>query len=353
MAEAFADSTNPDIIHNNVSIIQREAKLVPMVLDKRLAKRPLIATILCLCLLFAGLDDHERRLGAAISAIEILLKDNLGVVEALVLERRARLFLELVHLGLQLGNDPAAVLPHGRVRLLALVDDVREGHAVGGQHGRVAVDEDLGDAEGLGDGDGVLAAGAAKGREAVLGRVVALGLGDGPDGARHGFVCDGEEAEGDFVCGQVLARLLVDLVGEFLQHLSAGVHVEALVLVFAKDFGEELGQETAQVQVGVRDGRRAALSVAGRARVSAGGFGPDDEQAVAEEEARAAAGSDGVDVELGRLDGDAGGGGFKDVLVPAFSVTRYVCAGASLLNSFVVVSVKRVLEKKNEAAKLI
>ena len=108
--------------------------------------------------------------------------------------------------------------------------------------------------------------------------------------------------------------------------------VERLLLRLAEDLGEEVWQQAPEEEVGVGDGQRAALAVARWAGMGARRLGADDEEPVLPEEARAAACGDRVDVELGRLDGDAGGGGFEDVLVTAVSVTGYVCAGASLLH---------------------
>ena len=331
VAEAPGDAAHAHVVDDDVPVVEREAELVAVVPHKGRAKVPVaLAVAVAVAVGAVGLDDHEGRLGAAVAHVEVLLKDHLGVVEALVAQGVARPGAEAVHLAAQAGEHVGVVAPDGRVGLLALVDHVGQGHAVGREHGRVAaVDEDLADAERPGDGDGVLAAGAAEGGQAVPGRVVALGLGDAADGARHGLVGDGQEAVGDLVDGHAAARLAVDLVGQLLQHAAAGVDVEGLVLALAKDLGEEVGQQAAEEQVGVGHGGRAALAVAGRARVGAGRLGADGEQAVAEEEARAAAGGDRVDVELGRLDGDAGRGGLEGVVEAAVAVARHVGAGAA------------------------
>ena len=78
------------------------------------------------------------------------------------------------------------------------------------------MDEDLADAEGVGDGDGVLATGAAESGEAMLRGVVAFGLSDRAYGPGHGLVGDGEETVRDLVEAHAPTRLRVDLVCEFL-----------------------------------------------------------------------------------------------------------------------------------------
>ena len=68
-----------------------------------------------------------------------------------------------------------------------------------------------------------------------------------------------------------------------------------------EDLGEELWQDPAQHQVGVRDRQVAALLVAHGPGVRASAVGADGKEAGAEVEAGAAAGGDGVDVQLRRL----------------------------------------------------
>lgn len=62
----------------------------------------------------------------------------------------------------------------------------------------------------------------------------------------------------------------------------------------------------------------------------AGRFGADDEETVAKEESGTTAGSDSVDVELRRLNGDSGCCGFKDVLIASLTIARNVCTCTTL-----------------------
>lgn len=150
---------------------------------------------------------------------------------------------------------------------------------------------------------------------------MALCLSDGPNGPRHSLIGHSQESVGYLVYTQVLASLLVDLVRQLLEHRPACFRIQALVFILAKYLGEELGQQTAEVEISVRDGGGAAFAVAGGARVCSGGLGADDEEAVAEEEPGAATGRNSVDIELGRLNSDTSRCRLEDMLIPALSIS--------------------------------
>lgn len=69
-----------------------------------------------------------------------------------------------------------------------------------------------------------------------------FGLGDGPNGASHGFIGNSQEAVSYLINNHGLIRFTVDLVCELLQNLAASLDIERFILIFAKDLGEELGQ---------------------------------------------------------------------------------------------------------------
>ncbi len=161
--EAPADAPDPHVVDDDVSVVEREAELIAVLLDKRLSKRPVVAAEKLVGVFPARLDNHECRLRALVPYVEIFFKDDLVVFEALVLQRLSGLVFQPLHLALQLAHDLASLLrPDGRVGLLALVDDVGQRHAVGREHRRVPVDQNLLDAERASDGHGVLAAGGLR-----------------------------------------------------------------------------------------------------------------------------------------------------------------------------------------------
>ena len=83
-----------------------------------------------------------------------------------------------------------------------------EADAVRGEDAGERRDEDGVDAEGVGDGAGVLAAGAAEAGEGVAGDVVAALDGDLLDGVGHVEDGDLQEAGGDLLGGAAAADLL-------------------------------------------------------------------------------------------------------------------------------------------------
>ena len=99
--EGLSNATNSDIINNDIAVWQSETKLLLMLLDKRLAKRPRVSTELVLRLFVRGLQDHERRLGTAVAHVEVVFEVQLAIPEALLLQRSAGLLHKLQHLVLQ------------------------------------------------------------------------------------------------------------------------------------------------------------------------------------------------------------------------------------------------------------
>lgn len=138
------------------------------------------------------------------------------------------------------------------------------------------------------------------------------------DRAAHGLVRDAQEPRSDLLEGQLVVLTLVDLLRELGEQRAGSLNVQRLVLVRPEDLREVLRQETAQEEVRISNGQRATLAVACGAGVSRcrlrvrccrlciSYLWADDKHAVAVEETRAAACSNGVDVELRCLDDDCG-----------------------------------------------
>ena len=84
-------------------------------------------------------------------------------------------------------------------------------------------------------------------------------------------------------------RLGIDLGGECFESSERRVDIETLVLVRAKDLREHVGGQPPRHEVGISDGQRTALPVAGGARVRRRTLRSHDEQTIAEKESRGAA----------------------------------------------------------------
>lgn len=168
-----------------------------------------------------GTDDHEVGVGAVVPQVQVLLVHHGLLRDALHAQALGRPRPQGRELGLEPGERFLVVVVVGRAACAAagaaaaeglgaglarLVDDLGEGHAVGREDARVAVEDDAADAELGGDVAGVLAPRAAEGGEDVLARLEAAGLGEGADGPAHGLVGDVEEAVGDLVRGHGGAR---------------------------------------------------------------------------------------------------------------------------------------------------
>lgn len=83
-------------------------------------------------------------------------------------------------------------------------------------------------------------------------------LRQGADGPAHGLVGHADEAHGHLLHRHRLlaGRAGAHLGGQALQRPQRGLAAQRLVLARPEDAGEELGQQAAQAQVGVGDGRR-------------------------------------------------------------------------------------------------
>ena len=154
------------------------------------------------------------------------------------------------------------------------------------------------DAEGFGEGAGVEASGAAEGDEREVAGIAAALDGDDADGFFHGGVDDADDAGGELFESQTTSLLLE----KFLRDAAGAVEIEREVST--KKTG---GLEATEKKIGVGDGGLGAAAVADGTGIGSGGFGADAENAGGVEAGEgASAGADGVDVEHGNADGEAG-----------------------------------------------
>ena len=86
-----------------------------------------------------------------------------------------------------------------------------------------------------------------------------------------------------------------DLGGERRELVVHDLDVRRLVGLRPEHLGKETRLQLADHQIGIGDGQRAALAIAGRARIGAGRFRPDPEAGAIEGQDRAAARGHGVD----------------------------------------------------------
>ncbi len=247
-----------------------------------------------------------------------------AVGDAVGTELRARPLRQVVA---DRADAPRRVLVQGRLDgLFAHRGGVGEADPVRGQDAGQRRYEDGADAQGVGDGAGVLSSGAAEGGEGVAGDVVAALYGDLLDRVRHVQHGDLQEP-GGHLGGRVSApRGGRHLLGQGVEALTDETRVEWLVAPGPEDGGEVLGADAAEHHVGVGDGERPAPAVAGGARVGPGRVGADPVAPSVEVQDGPSAGRDGVDThhgrahphpchlgaefafELARVVGDVGGG---------------------------------------------
>ena len=143
--------------------------------------------------------------------------------------------------------------------------DRGEPHAVGRQHAGQRMDQHRCHAERVGDEAGMLAAGAAKRIQHIVGDVVAALDRDRLDRVRHVLDRDPDEAVGDLFRRAPVA----ELARERLERLAHGVRVERLVLLGPENVREKFGLQFARHHIGVGDGERAAAPVGEGPRIGA------------------------------------------------------------------------------------
>ena len=132
------------------------------------------------------------------------------------------------------------------------------------------MDENLSDSQSFSDSDCVLAAGTAKCCQSMLRSIMTSCLSQTANGSCHGLIGNFDETIGNFIGRHVLILdFLIDLLSEFLKQLLAGFGVQALILVLAKNLGEEVGQKASEEQVRVGDGEWSIFSVAHRSGMRA------------------------------------------------------------------------------------
>ena len=188
---------------------------------------------------------------------------------------------------------PTGVVDRGIQRGLqgGLVDHahVRQAHAVGREHPREGVDQDLLHAQRLRHPAGQLAGGAAEAGEHVPGHVIAPPDGDALDGVGHVLHGDPEVP---------LGHRLRRAAHAGRQRPELRLHdlrVEGQVAPGTKDPRKEGRLQTTEEHVGVGDGQGSTATVARRPRVGAGRFRANLEPAGCEFQYRAAAGGDRQD----------------------------------------------------------
>ncbi len=157
------------------------------------------------------------------------------------------------------------------------------------------------DPQGVGDLAADLSRRAAERHQGMAARVEAAFGGDAPD--RLGHLLDGD---GDKAFGGGLRRRQAHRLGQGLQRRARGGGVERLVAVGSEGRGEIGRVDAAQHQVGVGHRRRAAATVAGWTRIGAGAARADARAGAVEGQDRAAARSDGLDIEHRRAQPGAG-----------------------------------------------
>ncbi len=183
---------------------------------------------------------------------------------------------------------------------LPQLDPVGQPHSIGRKHPRQRVDHHPFHAERVGDEAGMLAAGAAEAGQGVAGDVVAARDRDSLDRARH--IVDGDPNEPRRGLDRRHPRLGADRLAQRQRRRA----VDRPVAAGSEDPGKMLRPDLAEDDVAVGDRERAAAAVAGRAGHRSGAVRADPEPSPVIMADRAAARSDGVDLEHRRAHPDSG-----------------------------------------------
>ena len=277
----------PDRLDRDLLDHQRAA------LDHEAVARPVLGLERLEHLRRAARRNLERRVGAAVADVDPRRRRDPVGRQVLLAQLVAALRRELLD---RLGEPRhQRLLEPGLDRPLTERAHVGKPHAVGREHARQRVHQDPLQPEGVGDPAGVLAGGAAEAAQHVAGDVVAALNRDLLDRVRHVVDRDREAAVRDLLGSAPGAGRRLDLGRELPELLPRELAIERLIRLRPEHLGEEARMELADHQVGVGHGQRAALAVAGRARVGAGGFRADPETGAVEVEDRAAARGHGVD----------------------------------------------------------
>ena len=141
---------------------------------------------------------------------------------------------------------------------------------------------------------GVLAAGAAKAGQGVLGDVVATLHADVLDRVGHVFNSDTQKARGDLLGRLLLPGRALDGQRQRLELVDHRAHVQRLIAVRTKYRREQFGTKFADHHIAIRDRQRAAASVSGWARVGTGTLRPNAKFAAVKRADRATTGRHGV-----------------------------------------------------------
>ena len=120
----------------------------------------------------------------------------------------------------------------------------------------------------IGDGTGVLAAGAAETGKRITRDIMAARDRDLADCGGHVVDCNFNES-----CGDPLERArAAKRVGDLLQPCARGVGIERLLSVHPEHGREMVGRDLAEEQVAVGNRQRPPISITCRARVGPGRF---------------------------------------------------------------------------------
>ncbi len=180
-----------------------------------------------------------------------------------------------------------------------------EADAVGGEHARQRMQQDLAHAERCGDRAGVLARRTAEAEQRESSGILPAmqrKFADRVGHARHGNAQAGVGERFDLVRR---ACVLARADGQFRQSPSRGVNVERFATAGAEDTRKPLRRNASERHVAVGDRGGSVTPIAGGSGIGARGLGPDLQAAVVEPQDRAAAGCDRVDIHERRLQAHA------------------------------------------------
>ena len=182
-------------------------------------------------------------------------------------------------------------------RLGAQVGHIGQPDAQRGEHPGVGVDEDRGDAEPIGHPARMLPARSAEAHERVGGDVVTAFGADLADRVGHVLGCDLAVAKRHLGGAAPHTAGLRNLLGQFGDTGGGCVDIERFGAAGAEHRREVLGPDHAEHRVGIGDGQRAAVAVAGRSGVGSSRVRTYPQAAAVEGQHRTAAGCHRVHID--------------------------------------------------------
>ena len=249
--------------------------------------------------------DGEQRVGSGIADMGAKVARDRRLADALRGKFGAAFGIEFAAKASECSRG--IIVERDAERFLPRRANVGQTHAIGRKQAGHRMQENALHAERIGHQTGMLTTRAAETVQRIARHVIAALDRNLLDRLDHVGDSDADEAVGDVLGTAAIA----DLPRHFLEFFAHYRDVERLVLRGPEDRRKALRQEFAEHDVGIGDGQRPAIAIAGRAGIGAGRIRPDAKPPRVIMQDRSAAGRDGVDEHHRRADANACDLGFE------------------------------------------